>query len=64
MLWVKTDETQYFIQQLVVVVVMLNKNAPGVKKARPIRKHQLACTRLKSVISGRGQGPSCLLGIV
>ena len=43
---------------------MLNKNIPGVKKVRPSRKHQLrssySCMRLKNVISGGGQGPSCL----
>ena len=40
---------------------------PRYKKGRPSQKHQLALysyTQLKSVISGRGQGPSCLLGIM
>ena len=43
---------------------MLNKNTPGAKKAKPSRKHQLALIQtldLKSVISGGGQGPSCLV---
>ena len=43
---------------------MLNKNTPGVKKIAakseaPVSSYSY--TRLKSVISGRGQGPSCLL---
>ena len=41
---------------------MLNKNTQGAKKARPSRKHQLAFIhtgmRLKSLISGGGQGPT------
>ena len=42
---------------------MLNKNTPGVKSEAkseaPVSSYSY--TRLKSVISGRGQGPSCLL---
>ena len=46
---------------------MLNKNTPGVQKSEakseaPISSYSY--TGLKSVISGRGQGPSCLLGII
>ena len=44
---------------------MLNKNTPGKKNQAkskvPVSSYSY--TRLKSVISGRGQGPSCLLGI-
>ena len=44
---------------------MLSKNIQGVKKARPSWKHQLALIhsyiRLKSMISGGGQGQSYLL---
>ena len=43
---------------------MLNKNTPGLKKVRPSQKHQLALKQLKSLISGGGQGPSCLLAIM
>ena len=44
---------------------MLNKNTLAVKKNEakseaPVSSYSY--TRLKSVISGRGQGPSCLLG--
>ena len=43
---------------------MLNKNTPGVQKSEakletPVSSYSY--TRLNSVISGRGQGPSCLL---
>ena len=43
---------------------MLNKNTPGVKKSEakseaPVSSYSYM--RLKSVISGRGQGPNCLL---
>ena len=46
---------------------MLSKNTPGVKKSEakseaPVSSYSY--TRLKCVISGRGQGPSCLLGIM
>ena len=46
---------------------MLNKSTPDVKKSEtkseaPVSSY--SCNRLKSVISGRGQGPSCLLGIM
>ena len=46
---------------------MLNKNTPGVQKSdakseAPVSSYSY--TRLKGVISGRGQGPSCLLGIM
>ena len=42
---------------------MLNKNTPGVKKseAKSEAPESYSCKRLKSVISGGGQGPSCLL---
>ena len=39
---------------------MVNEKTPGVKKARPSRKHQLAIIRLKSLISGEGLGPGSL----
>ena len=43
---------------------MLDKNTPGVKKSKAKSEAPVSfnlCTRLKSVISGGGQGPSCLL---
>ena len=43
---------------------MLNKNTPGVKKSEAKSEapaSSYSYMRLKSVISGRGQGPSCLL---
>ena len=43
---------------------MLSKNTPGVKKSEAKSEAPVSSylyTRLKSVISGRGQGPSCLL---
>ena len=42
---------------------MLNKNTPGVKKseAKSEAPESYSYKRLKSVISGGGQGPSCLL---
>ena len=47
-----------------LVLLMLSKNTPGVKKSEvkseaPVNSYSY--TRLKSVISGRGQGPNCLL---
>ena len=43
---------------------MLNKNTPGIKKSEakleaPVSSYSY--TPLKSMISDRGQGPSCLL---
>ena len=45
------------------VICMLNKNTPGVKKseAKSEAPESYSYKRLKSVISGGGQGPSCLL---
>ena len=45
-------------------IYILNKNTPGVKKSEakseaPVSSYSY--TRLKSVISDRGQGPNCLL---
>ena len=43
---------------------MLSKNIPGVKKSEAKSEAPVSfysCTRLKSVISGGAQGPSCLL---
>ena len=47
----------------VCVMHMLNKNTPGVKKseAKSEAPESYSYKRLKSVISGGGQGPSCLL---
>ena len=46
------------------VYLLLNKNTPGVKKSEAKSEASVSSysyTRLKSVISGRGQGPNCLL---
>ena len=45
---------------------MLNKNTPGVKKSEAKSEAPVSYSykRLKSVISGEGQGPSCLLAII
>ena len=43
---------------------MLTKNTPGVKKSEAKLEEPVSYysyKRLKSVISGEGQGPSCLL---
>ena len=47
-----------------IMLYKLNKNTPGVKKSEakseaPVSSYSY--TQLKSVISGRGQGPNCLL---
>ena len=57
--------TCYFVcMPVCIYIYMLNKNTPGVKKSEakseaPVSYYSYK--RLKSVISGEGQGPSCLL---
>ena len=49
---------------LVFVIIMLNKNISVVKKSKAKSEAPVGSylyTQLKSVISGRGQGLSCLL---
>ena len=43
---------------------MLNKNTPGVQKSEAKSEAPVSSYSLQNVISGRGQGPSCLLGIM
>ena len=54
----------YFADTLVSVNTMLNKNTQGAKKSEAKSEapdSSYSYKRLKSVISGGGQGPSCLL---
>ena len=58
---------QYSGVAAVVVFLNAKQEHPRCKKSEAKSETPVSfysCTRLKSVISGRGQGPSCLLGIM
>ena len=66
--WTGNHSTVHWdvVMQLTYIknIDMLNKNTPGAKKSKAKSEALVSSysnTRLKSVISGGGQGPSCLL---